>query len=286
MADNTDEEHLDIPTKIQSENRSDEIILTSNPDTINPIQAPDTMEVHKHPNHVTHRKKWGEYLLEFFMLFLAVFLGFVAENIREHSVEKSREKQYARLLLSDLRTDSASFLVRTAALQNRQQKNKLFLTLMTDSKTHSDKEVINAFLPLWHISPLGLTPVTFKQMENSGSLRYIENEKLLKLLQNYYENLFVTANLFYPQQQQFSSTIIYPFFLNHIRMQDIDDQGDSVIVANPVFMNRTKETDQQLVNIFANYASDQFNYQTRYVDPLIKTNKELINFIKEEYHLK
>ncbi len=33
------------------------------------------MEVHKHPHHVTHKKKWGEYLLEFIMLFLAVWMG-------------------------------------------------------------------------------------------------------------------------------------------------------------------------------------------------------------------
>ena len=57
------------------------------------IQETETMEVHKHPHHVTHKKKWGEYLLEFLMLFLAVFLGFVAENIREHKVEREREKE-------------------------------------------------------------------------------------------------------------------------------------------------------------------------------------------------
>src|SRR5690242_1494579 len=50
----------------------------------------ENMEVHKHPHHSMHKKKWSEYLLEFFMLFLAVFLGFVAENIREHSVEYDR----------------------------------------------------------------------------------------------------------------------------------------------------------------------------------------------------
>ena len=44
------------------------------------------METH-HPHHVTHKKKWAEYLLEFFMLFLAVFLGFVAENVRENITE-------------------------------------------------------------------------------------------------------------------------------------------------------------------------------------------------------
>src|SRR3954466_470258 len=65
------------------------------------------MEVHKHPHHVTHKKKWGEYLLEFFMLFFAVFLGFVAENIREHMVEKDRAKQYAKSLISDLQKDTS-----------------------------------------------------------------------------------------------------------------------------------------------------------------------------------
>jgi len=59
------------------------------------------MEVH-HSHHPTHKKKWTEYLLEFFMLFLAVFLGFVAENIREHSVECSREKQYMQSMVEDL----------------------------------------------------------------------------------------------------------------------------------------------------------------------------------------
>src|SRR5262245_21079259 len=64
------------------------------------------MEVHKHPHHVTHKKNFGEYLLEFFMLFLAVFLGFVAENIRERQVEKNREIEYIKSLTEDLNNDA------------------------------------------------------------------------------------------------------------------------------------------------------------------------------------
>jgi hypothetical protein len=43
------------------------------------------MEVHHHP-HV-EKKNFKEYLLEFMMIFLAVTLGFIAENIREHFAE-------------------------------------------------------------------------------------------------------------------------------------------------------------------------------------------------------
>src|SRR6476619_2453837 len=70
----------------------------------------DSMEVQKHPHHVTHKKKWNEYLLEFFMLFLAVFLGFVAENIRENVVEHEREKQYMESFITDLQNDSATLM--------------------------------------------------------------------------------------------------------------------------------------------------------------------------------
>src|SRR5580698_4300651 len=102
MGDNTDEEHLDNPINIQSENSPDEIIPAASTETVNPNQETENMEVHKHPHHVTHKKKWGEYLLEFLMLFLAVFLGFVAENLREQTVEHHREKVYIRSLVEDL----------------------------------------------------------------------------------------------------------------------------------------------------------------------------------------
>src|ERR1700712_4200206 len=81
---------------------SNEIIPVEDTESINPIQQTENMEVHKHPHHITHKKKWPEYLLEFLMLFLAVFLGFVAENIREHIVEHDRSKEYAISLLQDL----------------------------------------------------------------------------------------------------------------------------------------------------------------------------------------
>ncbi|MGZ3924347.1 MAG: hypothetical protein ACXVBJ_11305 [Flavisolibacter sp.] len=77
-------------------------------ETENSKPETDPMEVHKHPHHVMHKKKWTEYLLEFFMLFLAVFLGFLAENFREHEVEKEREKQYMQSLVYDLQSDTLS----------------------------------------------------------------------------------------------------------------------------------------------------------------------------------
>src|SRR6476646_5129465 len=70
----------------------------------NYILAP--MEVHHHSNH-QGTKKWTHYIWEFLMLFLAVFCGFLAENLREHQVEAERAKQYAALLSEDVKADTA-----------------------------------------------------------------------------------------------------------------------------------------------------------------------------------
>ena len=53
------------------------------------------MEVHQHTH--TPRKKWTHYFWEFFMLFLAVTLGFFVENQREHYIEGQREKNICRI---------------------------------------------------------------------------------------------------------------------------------------------------------------------------------------------
>jgi hypothetical protein len=262
-----------------------EVAATEQQQTTNYQPQTENMEVHKHPHHVTHKKKWAEYLLEFFMLFLAVFLGFVAENIREHSVEKHRENQYAKMLLADLRTDSLYFIERTKLFEKRNKQHTLFNNLMTDSAAPSNKQIINGFLPLFYIYDIRVTPGTYNQMKASGSLRYIENEKIISVLQQYYETILTRSNLSIDANKQFYSNVIYPFFLKHIRIQDIDDLADSVKVIKPVILNRKKETDQELLNIFGNYGSDQRQIQIRYILPLIEKNKELISLIKDDYHL-
>lgn len=84
-----------------------ETTTATQPKTSNSKPETDSMEVHKHPHHVMHKKKWNEYLLEFFMLFLAVFLGFLAENFREHQVEKEKAKQYLFSFYEDLENDTS-----------------------------------------------------------------------------------------------------------------------------------------------------------------------------------
>ena len=58
------------------------------------------MEVHHHSHHP---KKWKEYVTEFLMLFLAVSMGFVAENLREKHVENERAEELIHALIIDVK---------------------------------------------------------------------------------------------------------------------------------------------------------------------------------------
>src|SRR6478609_6518216 len=74
-------------------------------ETINPTSDITTseikdMEVHHHP-HV-EKKNFKEYFLEFLMIFLAVTLGFFAENIREKISDERQVRQYIESMLRDL----------------------------------------------------------------------------------------------------------------------------------------------------------------------------------------
>jgi hypothetical protein len=65
------------------------------------------MEVHHHPDVQHKRKQFKEYFLEFLMIFLAVTLGFFAEQVRESIAEHSRETEFMKSMLEDLKTDTA-----------------------------------------------------------------------------------------------------------------------------------------------------------------------------------
>ena len=55
----------------------------------------------------TPREKNGHIISGSFLLFLAVFCGFLAENQREHSIEKQRAQKFAASIIEDLERDTA-----------------------------------------------------------------------------------------------------------------------------------------------------------------------------------
>src|SRR4051812_46434987 len=69
-----------------------QIIGTTQPETQNSQLQTGNMEVHHHPK--VEKKNFKEYLLEGLMIFIAVTMGFIAENVREHFAEEKTKSAY------------------------------------------------------------------------------------------------------------------------------------------------------------------------------------------------
>src|ERR1700750_2683368 len=75
------------------------------------------MEVHHHPK--VEKKNFKEYFLEFLMIFLAVTMGFFAENIREHYTAKNDAKEYLESYRDELLQQEKLFTVYKGLYQKK-----------------------------------------------------------------------------------------------------------------------------------------------------------------------
>ena len=142
------------------------------------------MEVHHHP-HV-EKKKFKEYFLEFVMIFLAVTMGFFAENIRENISDRGTEHADLNSLVKNLTEDSVNI---ESALQSYQANEMEIDSLMELIKTGEYKTNQQALYRMAYetrgsrVFPYSNT--TFQQMESSGSLRLIRIDEIRYYIINY-----------------------------------------------------------------------------------------------------
>lgn len=256
-----------------------------NVDQVTLQPSTENMEVHHHP-HLHHSKKWKDYLFEFLLLFLAVSAGFFVENQREHYIERKRANQYSKQLLADLRLDSLLFEKRAADIERRQKGIDQLLYLLIQKPNATDKEILDTLLPVAYVYDYPATTTTYNQMKTSGSLRYIENHNLTAHLQQYYDVLLPRSIKVAEASLIYYSENINPFYLKHIRIQDYDPFNDTLINKNPLIMQRSSQTDQELANIIGGYRSLLKIQAIAMNEPALKEIKETMAILKKEYDLK
>lgn len=154
------------------------------------------MEVHHHPDLHHKRKKFAEYFLEFIMIFLAVTLGFFAESFREHLSDKSKEREYMKEIVENLKYDTIRCTVNI-------QRNKSELKGMDSMRTELKKaiegdvnpNVLYYFALLYggHSAKAVFNTSAINELKSSGILRLVKNKKLMDQITDYYERkLFAT----------------------------------------------------------------------------------------------
>ena len=142
------------------------------------------MEVHHHPE--IEKKGFKEYLFEFIMIFLAVTLGFFAENIREHSVDHRREVEFMRSLVEDLKRDTAQLknYVRTYET-NRSYCDSVQLCISKTDIFKNSNIFYDDTRKLAQYIRYYPTDRTIQQLKNAGNMRLIQKWNVSNAITEY-----------------------------------------------------------------------------------------------------
>jgi hypothetical protein len=242
------------------------------------------MEVH---HGKVEKKNFREYLLEGLMIFIAVTLGFIAENIREYHTEKINARQFLRAYRDEL--------IQQQGLFEKYKKIYQMKGIASDSIKHvffnrDENKNISVFQRLavraLQNIELPLNTSSYDQMVSSGALRFIENIALrdsmsaykgqIEILKNYNTRIFqiIDNNAFEVSR-----------FIDLHDIMPLDTSGSVNFVQQlPNLLPFEKLSEDQrrsLVWFFeSNIILVQFNL--RNMRTLNESNKSIIGLVNEE----
>ncbi len=161
---------------------------TVEPGNLSPHHTIKDMEVHHH-GHVHENKKWREYIFQFIMLLLAVFLGSFAETKREGWVEGNKEHEYIASMVGDIEKDTAEISITYSNIFYQIQMIDSLELLFTHDLRNNITDIVScyqlAYYLFWYNQAI-FNEKTYAQLTNSGNMRIIRRTGAADSIMGYY----------------------------------------------------------------------------------------------------
>ncbi len=247
------------------------------------------MEVHQHTH--TPRKKWTHYLWEFLMLFLAVTLGFLVENQREHYVEHQREKQFIQSLFNDIKSDTANIARIINARTTKERMLDSLIYMMNNPDPGGFTKLIYPYaILIGRTLPYRFIPNdgTMQQLKNSGALRLIRNRKVVDSIAKYDINVRNILGQYAVEENQIEHYRTAAAKIFDALVFDLMIGEDASIVRLPANNPPLQPYNKRELS--------EWNYRIYGLNGINKANRrdlrlllnqaiELLDLLKKEYHL-
>ncbi len=250
------------------------------------------MEVHHHPHIPTHAKPWKEYLLEGLMIFVAVTLGYGAENIREHYVETKKALVSAKNLYVDVINDSIGY---AKTKRSRNKQDSCFEIINAHYNNNElDKELPAVYAAHAHITRRMLyqmNTLALDEVKSSGTLKFLESDKLKAGIQRYAS---LGSGLKLREQREFSyidrmldpiSTKNFEFNFNRAAGDNFKIKGNKIVVSVPIPDNLKIMKKDQLdwdnyIAILGMLQTIRQSTDKDYIEPTQKECHELLTLLR------
>jgi len=222
------------------------------------------MEVHAHSH--TARKKWTHYFWEFLMLFLAVSLGFYAENTRETILHKKEVKTQLNSMLSDLQSDISLFDSVTSRNSFGAEMADSLVELLHSDISNTTKIYFAAQFITYNGGYYYSNAKPFGQWKAAGLLRYSKKKDLLDSIGSYYASFQWLAN---------------QIDLLRLKLDEVH-KGNTRLFDGYVFQQMTKNI---TITAAAGIGGQRTNIGKPMVKPsLLSTDAKDINTVSMNYH--
>jgi len=143
------------------------------------------MEVHHHPE--VEKKGFKEYILEGLMIFLAVMMGFFAENLREKITDNRKIHENVQSMARDLESDMTLYKSSIDFNRKAAQMIDTIITSLTEHKNNKSKVYFMARVLTMGSSVIAPNAKTFEQMKSSGIIRLISHQRIADSIASYYQ---------------------------------------------------------------------------------------------------
>jgi hypothetical protein len=253
------------------------------------------MEVHAHTH--TPRKKWTHYLWEFLMLFLAVSLGFYAENLREGIKHKEEVKTQMKSLVADLQSDVILFDSVTNRNSYSAEMADSLIELLHADITNTTEIYFAARIVTANVGYYYTNSKSFDQLKSAGLLRYIKNKELLDSIGSYYASFQWVVNQLDLLRLKLDeihkgNTRLFDSYVFQQMMMNIKIIGKSALggqrtnISKPLEKPTLLSADARDINTVSlnyHYYSTTIKFYIRNAIALQDRAKGLIEIIKKEY---
>lgn len=247
--------------------------------------SPETdMEVHHHPQLDHRPKPWKEYLLEGCMIFIAVMLGFIAENIREDITNSEHVRQLTFQMVQDLKTDTTR-LDNIIANENRilRSNDTLFSLLQEPLEKLDTKKMQKVSINAHGMWPFHPSLGAIAAIKNELHLKQFANSEIIGLIARYEGNI----ELLHTVQDitlQYQRNFLDPFLSRHFTPANLNAVFHHTSEPDEKMRNLTQE---DLTQLSAEMVLIRINN-----DELIRDNQELkqdavdlLQYVTKQYHL-
>ena len=147
------------------------------------------MESNKNLNHIINTKKWFVYLLEFILLFFAVFLGLVGDDYREQKLDEHQEKIYVTSLINDLIKDSTSLSEVLSEFIIKDKNLDTVIRMYRKLKISYNDTLWRNFSGFRGFPDFIYSNITILQLINSSGLNLIKSNKVKDEIIRYDSNV-------------------------------------------------------------------------------------------------